>query len=441
MIRISKSQFFNLFLTNQPKIMSTRKVISICVFLASLNIFSQFKVDADIRNRFEYRHGFNNLFPNDADPAAFDVQRTRLNIFYKADKLTVMMSFQDVSTWGDTPQIAATDSNNSFSLFQGWFQYELTDTWALKMGRQVLSYDSQRILGGLDWAMQGRFHDLALFKYKKDNLIMDFGLAFSQENQRREDTDFLLQGAFTYKTMQFAYLRKNFEKGALSFLFLNNGFQNLTEPNNTIADGISNKQTSGFYYKFPLSNIQLEGHAYYQFGQHTKTTDMAAYNLGLEGIYKPNTTAYGLGFEILSGTDQAGSSKNNSFFPLYGTNHKFNGFMDYFFVGNHANNVGLNDFYAKAVFKTGEKSNVLTKIHYFGANADFLNGEDKYLGTEIDLVFTQKIAKDIKMNIGYSHMFASESMSLIKDGRPSDNTNNWAWLQFTIQPTIFSSSK
>lgn len=418
--------------------MSAYKLL-IVFFFFTLNIFSQFKVDADIRNRFEYRHGFNNLFPNNVDPAAFDVQRTRLNLSYMQDKLTVFVSIQDISTWGDTQQIAASDTNSSLSLFQGWFQYQMSEQWALKMGRQVLSYDNQRILGGLDWAMQGRFHDLALFKYKKENLIMDFGLAFSQQNQRREDTDFLIQGAFTYKTMQFAYLRKDFENWKLSFLFLNNGFQNLTGPNNTVADGVSNKQTSGFYSKFPIGKINFEGHAYYQFGKANKTTDMAAYNLALEGIYKVNKTTYGLGLEILSGTDQAGATKNNSFFPLYGTNHKFNGFMDYFYVANHANNVGLNDFYAKAVFKTGEKSTFLTKLHYFNANADLLNDVDQYLGTEVDFVYTQKISKDIKMNIGYSHMFAADSMSLIKGGRPSDNTNNWAWFQFTVRPTIFMS--
>lgn len=404
-----------------------------------VNSFAQFKIDADIRNRFEYRHGFNNLFPNNADPAAFDVQRTRLNLSYKKENLTTYISIQDVSTWGDTQQIAATDNNNSLSLFQGWFQYEFTENWAIKMGRQVLSYDNQRILGGLDWAMQGRFHDLALLKYKKDNLIMDFGFAFSQQNQRREDTDFLIQGAFTYKTMQFAYLNKVFNKTTISFLFLNNGFQNLTGIDNTIADGVSNKQTSGFYYKFPIGQLKFEGHSYYQFGKHSKTTDMSAYNLGLEGVYKPNNTAYGLGFEILSGTDQAGSSKNNSFFPLYGTNHKFNGFMDYFYVGNHANNVGLNDFYTKAILKTGEKSSFLAKLHYFSANADLLNNANKYLGTEIDLVFFRNLGKNIKMNIGYSHLFASDSMSLIKQGRPSDNTNNWAWIQFTVKPLLFVS--
>tara|TARA_R110002049_G_scaffold158389_1_gene323296 strand:+ start:829 stop:2094 length:1266 start_codon:yes stop_codon:yes gene_type:complete len=410
-----------------------------CLF--ALNTFAQLQVDADVRARFEYRHGLGNLFPDNADPAAFVTQRTRLNLNYQLEKLTVMMSFQDVSTWGDAKQLEIGDSNDSFSMFQGWVQYAFAPTWAVKVGRQVISYDNQRIFGGLDWAMQGRFHDAALLKYKNKNFIADFGFAFSQESQKNENTDFLLQGAFTYKSMQYAYLKKTYNKGLISFLFLNTGFQNLTGANNAIVDGVDYRQTTGTFFKFPISTINFEGNAYYQSGKATSTTDLSAYNLALEAIYKPNNTVFGLGFEILSGTDQNGSSNNNSFFPLYGTNHKFNGFMDYFYVGNHANNVGLNDVYAKAVFKTSEKSTLLTKVHYFSANNNLLNNADAYLGTELDLVYSRNLIKDVSMNIGYSQMFASSSMSLIKNGRPNDNTNNWAWVQLIVKPTLFTTSK
>jgi hypothetical protein len=111
--------------------------------------------------------------------------------------------------------------------------------------------------------------------------------------------------------------------------------------------------------------------------------------------------------------------------------------MDYFYVGNHANNVGLNDVYAKAVFTTGEKSNLLVKAHYFSANADLTGNADAYLGTEIDVVYTQALIKNVKLNVGYSQMFASESMSLIKGGTPNDNTNNWGWVQLIINPNLF----
>ncbi|WP_299886907.1 alginate export family protein [uncultured Lacinutrix sp.] len=421
--------------------MTIKHILLVCSFLFFSKAFSQFKVDADIRPRFEYRHGFGNLFPDNADPAAFVVQRTRLNLNYKIDKLTIMMSFQDVSTWGDTRQIDPADSNNSFSLFQGWIHYDFDDNWSTKLGRQVLSYDDQRIFGGLDWAMQGRFHDAALIKYNKGSFKADLGFAFSQENQRQLGTDFNLSGAFTYKAMQFAYLKKDWDKLSASFLFLNNGFQKFTGDDNDIPDGVFYRQTTGTYFSFPIDAVKLNGSAYYQFGKANDNTNLAAYQVALEANYKPNKTLFGLGLELLSGTNQDGDSKNKSFFPLYGTNHKFNGFMDYFYVGNHANNVGLNDLYAKAVFKTSEKSSLLVKGHYFSANAALSNNADSYLGTELDLVYTHKLMPFATLNVGYSHLFASDSMSLVKAGRPNDNTNNWAWVQLKVTPTLFNSAQ
>lgn len=414
-------------------------ILFFLLFTFIQNSNAQLEIGADIRPRFEYRHGFNNLFPNNTEPAAFVVQRSRLNVSYIMENLDVMISVQDVSVWGDTRQIDATDSNNSFSLFRAWFEYHINENWSTKLGRQVLSYDDQRILGGLDWAMQGRFHDAGLIKYKKDNFMAHFGFAFSQQSQMREGNVFTIQGASTYKALQFAYLKKTWKNSSASFLILNTGFQSLTGVDNDIADGVFYKHTVGSYFTFPIDNVKMVGSAYYQFGKSNKTTDLSAYQVSLEANYKPKNTLFALGLELLSGTDQSGDSKNKSFLPLYGTNHKFNGFMDYFYVGNHANNVGLDDFYGKVVFKTGEKSTLLAKAHYFLTNANLSNDADKYLGTELDLVYTNKIAKNVKLNIGYSHMFASDSMSLIKGGRPNDNTNNWGWAQLIINPTLFKS--
>ncbi|MDT0647532.1 alginate export family protein [Zunongwangia sp. F260] len=407
-------------------------------FIFTASAFSQtFTLDADIRPRFEYRHGFGNLFPDNTDPAAFVTQRSRLNFGYAADRLQVMVSVQDVSTWGDTRQILINDGNDSFSLFQAWARMQLSDNWAAKVGRQVISYDDQRIFGGLDWAMQGRFHDAALLQYNKGSFAMDMGFAYGQEEQRLFGSPYMISGFFTYKTMQYAHLKKTWTNSAVSLLFLNNGFQKFTGPDGNVADGVYNRQTAGSYFQFPLSSLKFSGSAYYQFGQATPSQDLSAYQVSLEGIYKPGSTLFGLGAEFLSGTDQGSTGDNNSFFPLYGTNHKFNGFMDYFYVGNHANNVGLNDFYAKTVFKTGATSSLLLKAHYFSSNADLAGDADNYLGTEIDVVFTRPVVKNVVLNLGYSHMFASESMSLIKGGTTNENTNNWGWAQLIINPRIF----
>jgi hypothetical protein len=64
-----------------------------------------------------------------------------------------------------------------------------------------------------------------------------------------------------------------------------------------------------------------------------------------KGGLNPSTgkVAFFLGYETLIGSDQIPESKYNSFFLLNGTNHKFKGLMDLFYVGNQVNSVGLND--------------------------------------------------------------------------------------------------
>src|SRR5690606_1080124 len=63
----------------------------------------------------------------------------------------------------------------------------------------------------------------------------------------------------------------------------------------------------------------------------------------------------GVGFEYLSGNRQgAVSTVQRSFTPWFGTNHKFNGNMDYFYVGNHLNSTGLVDGYGKIMYKKGK---------------------------------------------------------------------------------------
>ncbi|WP_335966443.1 alginate export family protein [Galbibacter sp. PAP.153] len=395
-----------------------------------------FDLSADLRPRFEYRHGYGSLFPDDADPAAFVTQRSRLNFNYTDEKLKLMLSVQDVSTWGDTRQTSPVDGNDSFSLFQAWAELSITENWAIKAGRQSIAYDNERIFGALDWAMQGRFHDAALIKYRNDGFMADAGFAFSQTEISNEGTAYDVPGFFTYKTMQYLYAQKSWEKASASLLFLNTGFQNFDEDDE--ADGVYYTQTLGSYFKFPVSVIGISGSFYYQFGKaYPVNVDLSAYEFMLEASYKPVNTLFALGFEAMSGSDQGGSD-NNSFFPLYGTNHAYNGFMDYFYVGNYANSAGLNDLYGKVVWKTGEKSDLLVSAHYFGANGDLANDADAYLGTEIDLQFTQKLMKFATLKVGYSHMFASESMSLIKDGRPNDNSNNWAWAMLVINPTLFT---
>ena len=77
-------------------------------------------------------------------------------------------------------------------------------------------------------------------------------------------------------------------------------------------------------------------------------------------------------------------------------------------------------------------------MHNFSGQAEIADGIDKQLGTEIDLVYTHKLNKDVTIGAGYSQMFASEGLEVIKNNFDG-NSNNWAWLMLTIKPTLFTS--
>ncbi len=414
------------------------KVISYVFILFSIfQINAQIIIDAEVRPRFEYRHGYKTLFPDDVDPAAFVSQRTRLNAGYKKDKLKFYLSMQDVRVWGDVSQLNTSDKNG-FSVHQAWGEILFDSDLSLKVGRQEIIYDDHRIFGNVGWAQQARSHDAALIKYQKETFKFDLGFAFNQDGQALNGTTLTTPG--TYKSIQYAWLHKDWENFSGSFLFLNNGLQFIDDEE---ADNNETRysQTLGSHLKFNKGKVGLIGNLYYQFGKDKANNDLSAYLLGLEANYKFfQKVKTGLGVELQSGNDNGAPSdgNNDAFTPFYGTNHKFNGFMDYFYVGNHLNNVGLLDLYVKAILKVNQKSNFITFVHNFSATADLPDNGSKQLGTEIDFVYSYSLDKSINIMAGYSHLFASNGMEILKNNF-DDNVNNWGWVMITIKPTLFKS--
>jgi hypothetical protein len=173
--------------------------------------------------------------------------------------------------------------------------------------------------------------------------------------------------------------------------------------------------------------------------------DISAWLASISISRKIAKTDLSMGVDYLTGTDQ-GATRNHSFIPYYGTNHKFYGFMDYFYVGNPHMNVGLVDYYIKTTYKAGSKSTFLAHLHYFAAAADIDDPENiqkkmsSGLGTEIDLVYDLNISKELNLKIGYSQMLATSSMEVIKGGS-KEAVNAWAWAMVSFKPTFTRKAK
>jgi hypothetical protein len=412
--------------------MKFNQLFSAALILFSFQSYAQFTISGELNPRGEYRNGYKTLTADDSDAALFVSQRTRLNTQFISDDYTFFLSFQDVRVWGDVPQLNTADKNG-LAVHEAWGQVKFSPNFSVKLGRQEIIYDDSRMFGNVGWAQQARSHDAAIFKFGNENYKLDLGIAYNQEGEALFGNIYTITG--NYKAIQYAWFHKDWSNFNASFLFLNNGLQNIA------AEEIRYSQTVGTHLKYKANDaLSFSANAYLQTGKDVADRDLSASLVGFDLGYKASSkVSFGLGFEMQTGNDFDGdASENKAFTPFYGTNHKFNGFMDYFYVGNHANSVGLVDLYVKAGTKLGEKSSLTAFVHNFSAQAEIADGVDKQLGTELDLVYSHKLNNDVTIGAGYSQMFASEGLEVIKNNADG-NGNNWAWSMLTIKPTLFTS--
>lgn len=399
---------------------------------------AQFTLDGEFRPRTEYSNGFGSIIPDAADAGFATSTRLRLNAAYATEGYKFYVSLQDVFVWGENRQLKQNDDNNSFAIFQAWAEVNLEKGFSAKVGRQTIDYDDQRILGSVQWVQQARTHDAALLKYKKEKFMIDLGLAFNQDFStptgfRPVGTAYNTTGFFSYKTMQYIYLKQSWENISGSLLALNNGFQKFETDGGT-PDGVNSIQTLGTHLDYKKGSFGAAANAFLQLGDNVD----GAYLLGLDLTYKASKKiTLGAGLEIISGND-ATTPDSEAFFPIFGTNHKFNGFMDYFYVGNHGNNIGLVDIHLSANFKLNETSSLMVKALNFSGEQDLPSGENS-LGTEIDLVF-KKSFKGYALVAGYSQMFASDGMYELKGITESAaaSSQNWGWVMLVIKPKFIN---
>ncbi len=459
--------------------------LAVFTLLITSTLQAQFTFDGEIRPRFEYRNGFQSVINTDQNHAAFVEQRSRLNFGYKAEGYRVKITLQDIQIWGSQPQLVNTYNKVNgdgayLSFHEAWGEAFLSDSWSLKFGRQEISLDDHRIFGNVGWASQARSHDAAIFKYKKNKLKLDAGFAYNQDRAANLGTDAFRGG---YKAFQYLWMHNDFSDNfGVSFLFLNNGREQMVFDANTGTTSYKDiySQTTGTRITYKKDKLKANVNFYKQTGlQGIRTAvpndsngdfdrKVSATNLGIDIAYSISKSLTGtIGYEYLSGNsqtsiDESYNRTNRAFNPLYGTNHKFNGLMDYFYVGNHNGSVGLSDIFAKVKYKT-EKYWIGTDVHFFSApedvwdgfnyNKDLADGSlgtktradyamDSYLGTEIDVTFGFNLAKGVSLKGGYSVMLDTETLAYLKgaldaNGQGVTSQNNaWGWTMITIKPNF-----
>ncbi|MFC6998117.1 alginate export family protein [Rufibacter roseus] len=397
-------------------------------------------LSAEVRPRAELRSGFKTVIAEKEESAFFVEQRSRLKTDYQAEKLKLRLTLQDVRIWGNTSQIYKTDAS-LFNVYEAYGEYQFTPKLAMRVGRQELDYDNARFLGNLDWAQQGRSHDALKFMYADSSgFALHAGAGFNQSvvSEPTKLFDTYYSGYDNYKTMQYVWAHKTWSRTNLSLLVFNDGRQ---RPDSTVAY----RQTYGLNGDVKLGTVKLGGELYYQGGKDAAGKKVQAWLAAASATVQTKVTPLTVGVDYLSGTSQ-GDTQNQSFTPLYGTNHAFYGFMDYFYVGNghgqSGRTTGLTDFYLKTNFKLGKQSSLLAHFHHFESPVAVYSPPEasgtmsSRLGEEIDLVLNRNFSPDFNLKVGYSQLYASSSLETLK-GKQGSGLNQWAWVMLTFKPVLF----
>lgn len=408
----------------------------------------ELKLTIQIRPRIEVRNGVFTPILTTQTPAAFVSQRNRIGINYtKGPKLSAGINVQILNVWGNEPQIQQTANN--FSLFEAWAQIYLGPSIQLKAGRQVFSYDDERILGALDWNNAGRKHDAVLLRYEKGRLKTDIAAAYNQNTENVTGSFFNDSLSQPYKAMQFAWLKYTISD-SLSFSAL---FMNLSKQRNTDSM-LSYLQTIGANAFYKKNKISATASFYYQTGRadfkNAASQKTSAWMAALYGNYiTSKKVTVGMGSDYLSGMPMGSNSlKITVFNPLFGTHHKFYGYMDYFYVSSKHKNVGLWDSYLNFNFNPTKQFAWQIALHHFESTGKIIDYNQvkvkNTLGNEVDLTFSYNIMNDVKLTGGYSQMFTNPSMKYVKDISANQNmkqVQNWVWISFNITPKIILQSK
>ena len=439
-----------------------KKVILSALFLAALPSVVQaqeeetpentFTLSAQLRPRFEYRNGAYVPLQEGEKPAILVNNRTRINFDYRhGDQLQLFLSFQNVNIWGQAPQVQLNDRTGGLSIFEAYAALPIYKDINAKIGRQMIVLDEDRIFGSLDWHPAGRAHDAININWKNDKLTLRSFFAFNQNyfdwnassvngnvNNPKGQYFYIAPGTQPYQHLEAVHAHYNITPTqGVSVLVANLGQRNSS--NNDID---YNMQTIGLHYRGKSDALRYGAEGYLQTGKNAAGKDKEAFLLAaLVGYQFTPTFSATLGLDYLSGNDtNSSSNKDKAFNPFSGTNHKFYGFMDHFYV-SYSPSVGLLNPYLNLNLKTSDKGSLSATGHYFRSAGKILGSEDnktRHLGVEGDLVYTHKIQQYVSLQAGYSLFIPSDSYKSLRSLRNVRKQQDWLWCSLNINPKLFS---
>lgn len=405
--------------------------------LAFTYVQAQFQVNAELRPRLELRDGYSRLAADDHHPTLLVSQRSRLSFGYSTEKLRIKITPQDVRIWGDDPKISATGTgdNPSFALFEAYVELALKDAGWLSVGRQMLAYDSKRLLGERNWNQNGITYDAAVAKLKLSDWNLHFGATWNTLNDLNENNYY---PASRIKNLNFIWLNRKFNQVNLSLLHISSG-KTVSDTSNSMHY----KNTTGLFSSYSDDRFNLWAHAYYQWGKREHGGNISALLAEADAAMKLGKITLGGGFSYLSGnkSEPTAIGTDHLFDLLYGNRHKYSGEMDYY--TNPAMGTdwgGLMNGYLYASYKASERLNLSNTLHYFAqARGNHYTKNSQGLGIENDLILSYRIYPQAAIQAGYCFYLPTETLKYVQK-KPYSGFSQFIYLQLTVSTRLFEQS-
>lgn len=395
-----------------------------------------FRFDARIRPRGEFRSGQDFELPETdvrtGTPGVGDLLtlQSRLGISAKKDALTGRFLLQHAAIWGATGGGSLTQP--PLNIAHAWATYQASDLVGVTMGRFVLGYGDERVLGAVGWDQNTRAWDgVRLSLTSADGVRAD---AFAVRS-----ADGLVSGASTQPELVFdgdAVLVGTYVSlGALMGEALNTldvyllgdfVLEDLTD------DNANPRQlaTAGALGKGAWGAVDVTVEGAYQLGSQCRTgADGLACGADSDAIsaffvdgevgatvVQSSSLRFFVAGSVASGDDPETDSVE-SYNHLYPTAHKFMGRTDV--VGPRSN---VTEGRAGASIKLGAFS-LRESAHYFQR----IQPKSERLGIEFDTTLGYKVDKGFVVGAGHGVFFPGPAVSL--SSTTPDKAHNWFYIQ------------
>lgn len=363
-----------------------------------VNILSDIKFDGEIRPRYEYA----DVKDNGKDAANAYTARVKLKAtanLFEIEGLSTSVGIISVNNFGSDKYNSTANGNTQYDVIKdpqkamisnAELNYTMGKT-TFHAGRSQVNLDNQRFIGTVGWRQFERSYDTV---YVADNSVENLSVLAAWV--------YGLQGVGAGDTTDTNSVLLNASYSVMPELKITAYDYMIADAHDTYGIALTGAIPTDLAKLDYRVEYAQQGDASMDIhGGPKAKADASYYNLDLGANI--SGLLVGANYEFLSGT--TGTDGKTAFNPALGTNHKFNGWADMFYVANVPQG-GLEDMNVRLGYKNKDFGKLLAVYHKFTADKTMAAaiGTTDHLGSEFDVVYAHPLpfVKNVAALIKYA---------------------------------------